>query len=60
MTMSEILYMILAFVMGMVLGLFFFGGLWITIKKAIATKIPAIWFFCQFCFTCNGGNVWFL
>jgi len=46
--MSEILYLILAFIEGIVLGLFFFGGLWFTIKKAVLAKTPAIWFFSSF------------
>jgi len=48
--MSEILYMILAFIAGIVLGTFFFGGLWFTVKKAITSKIPAIWFLGSFIF----------
>jgi len=48
MTMCEILSMILAITAGMALGMFFFGGLWFTIKKAINAKIPAIWFFISF------------
>lgn len=48
--MSEILYMILAFIVGMALGIFFFGGLWFTVKKAVTAKIPAIWFFSSFIF----------
>lgn len=48
MTMSDILYMILAFIAGMALGMFFFGGLWFTVKKAINAKTPAIWFFISF------------
>jgi F1F0 ATPase subunit 2 len=43
--MSEILYVILAFIAGLALGTFFFGGLWFTVKKAVTAKIPAIWFF---------------
>ena len=46
--MNEILYMILAFIAGMALGMFFFGGLWFTVKKAVTAKIPAIWFFVSF------------
>jgi len=46
--MSEILYMILAFIAGMALGMFFFGGLRFTVKKAITAKIPAIWIFGSF------------
>ena len=32
------------FVGGMVLGLVFFGGLWLTIRKALGSKTPALWF----------------
>jgi len=46
--MSEISYMTLAFISGMALGMFFFGGLWFTVKKAVTAKIPAIWFFGSF------------
>lgn len=45
MTMSEILFMILALIAGMALGFFFFFGLWFTVKKAVNSKIPAVWFF---------------
>jgi F1F0 ATPase subunit 2 len=48
MMMSEILYMILAFLVGTALGLFFFGGLWFTVIKAFGTKTPALWFFTSF------------
>lgn len=43
--MNEILLMILALIAGLALGTLFFGGLWFTVKKAVAAKIPAIWFF---------------
>jgi F1F0 ATPase subunit 2 len=48
MMMSDVLYMILAFIAGMALGIFFFGGLWFTVKKAVFAKIPALWFFTSF------------
>ena len=48
MTTSEILNLMLVFIAGMALGLFFFGGLWFTTKKAVEAKIPAIWFFISF------------
>ena len=48
--MSEILYMILAFIAGLALGTLFFGGLWFTVKKAVTAKIPAIWFFVSLLF----------
>jgi F1F0 ATPase subunit 2 len=43
--MNETLFMILAFIGGLTLGVLFFGGLWFTVKKAVSAKIPAIWFF---------------
>lgn len=43
--MSDILYLILAFIAGTALGLIFFGGLWFTVRKAIGAKTPALWFF---------------
>lgn len=43
--MSETLNWLLAFIGGIALGLFFFGGLWFTIKKGVNAKIPAMWFF---------------
>jgi F1F0 ATPase subunit 2 len=48
--MNNILYMTLAFIAGLALGIFFFGGLWFTVKKAITAKIPAIWFLGSFIF----------
>jgi F1F0 ATPase subunit 2 len=41
--MNEILFMILAFILGLALGLLFFGGLWFTIEKTINAKMPGIW-----------------
>lgn len=46
--MSETVSMIVAFVAGMVLGIIFFGGLWLTVKKAVIAKIPALWVFSSF------------
>lgn len=43
--MNEILNMIFVLVAGLVLGLFFFGGLWLTVKIAFTSKLPALWFF---------------
>jgi F1F0 ATPase subunit 2 len=36
--------MVLAFIAGIGLGTFFFGGLWFTVKKAVASKYAAVWF----------------
>lgn len=33
-----------ALVTGMLLGTFFFGGLWWTVRKGVASKHPALWF----------------
>jgi F1F0 ATPase subunit 2 len=42
--MSESLAVILAFVMGALLGTFFYGGLWWTIQKGVSSKQPALLF----------------
>jgi F1F0 ATPase subunit 2 len=46
--MSDFLFMILAFMAGLVLGTLFFGGLWLTVKAAFASRAPALWFFGSF------------
>lgn len=46
--MDEMLYMVLAFIGGLVLGTLFFGGLWLTVKKLITSKIPALLFLGSF------------
>ena len=46
--MNDTLYLLLAFIAGLALGTIFFGGLWLTVKKAFASKIPALWFFSSF------------
>ena len=33
-----------AFICGLPLGVFFFGGLWWTICRAVASNFPAVWF----------------
>ena len=42
--MSETSSVILAFLGGCVLGAMFFGGLWWTIRKGVASPLPALWF----------------
>jgi F1F0 ATPase subunit 2 len=34
----------LAFAAGLLLGMFFFGGLWWTVRKGVSSKQPALWF----------------
>ncbi len=46
--MNETLFMILAFIAGILLGILFFLGLWVTVKKVVKTKIPSIWVFVSF------------
>jgi F1F0 ATPase subunit 2 len=41
--MDKTIFMILAFIGGILLGTIFYGGLWFTVKKSIASKIPAFW-----------------
>ena len=35
----------LAFATGVLLGAFFFGGLWWTVRKGVASSRPELWFF---------------
>ena len=42
--MLETLTLVLAWVAGGVLGVMFFGGLWWTIRKGVASQRPALWF----------------
>jgi F1F0 ATPase subunit 2 len=44
MTMNEILTLPLALAAGILLGAFFFGGLWWTIRKSVSSARPAAWF----------------
>lgn len=48
--MTEIPYMILALIGGMLLGAIFFGGLWFTVKKIITSKTPALLMLSSFVF----------
>lgn len=40
--MNETLKMILIFIAGLALGTLFFGGLWLTVRKAVSSKKPAL------------------
>ena len=42
--MSDTLALALAFLAGALLGVFFFGGLWWTVQKGVASETPALWF----------------
>ena len=43
--MNDALFLVLAFVTGVLLGAIFFGGLWWTVRKGVSSKQPALWFF---------------
>jgi F1F0 ATPase subunit 2 len=43
--MNETLTLLLAWVAGGVLGVIFFGGLCWTVRKAVSSKRPVLWFF---------------
>lgn len=43
--MNEILTLAPAWMAGVALGVFFFGGLWWTVRKGLSSTQPALWFF---------------
>ena len=42
--MNETTGILAAALAGMLLGVFFFGGLWWTIRKTLSSRLPALWF----------------
>ncbi len=44
------IYLAAAFLGGLGLGAIFFGGLWLTIKKSVASRTPALWILISFFF----------
>jgi F1F0 ATPase subunit 2 len=42
--MSDTPALALALLAGALLGVFFFGGLWWTVQKGLASETPALWF----------------
>ncbi len=46
--MNEIIYLTLTFIAGAVLGTIFFGGLWLTVRKGLTAKVPALLFSISF------------
>jgi F1F0 ATPase subunit 2 len=42
--MSDSLALAVAFLAGALLGVFFFGGLWWTVRKGVVSERPALWF----------------
>jgi F1F0 ATPase subunit 2 len=45
--MTETLGQMLALLIGISLGAIFFGGLWWTIRRVLASNQPALWFLCS-------------
>ena len=45
MTMGELVPLALACAGGLLLGAMFFGGLWWTLRRGLASERPALWFF---------------
>jgi F1F0 ATPase subunit 2 len=43
--MNEWLILLVALVTGALLGALFFGGLWWTVRKSLASQRPALWIF---------------
>ncbi len=43
--MNEIWIWMLSAAVGMTLGVVFFGGLWWTVRRGVASPRPALWFF---------------
>ena len=46
--MSDILHLFFAYVLGLFLGGLFFAGLWFTVKKAVNSTMPLLWFLASF------------
>jgi F1F0 ATPase subunit 2 len=42
--MNEFLTLVMVLAAGLLLGAFFFGGLWWTVRKGASSKSPALWF----------------
>jgi len=42
--MAETMSLLAAFIGGLLLGSLFFGGLWWTVRKGLASPRPAVWF----------------
>ncbi len=42
--MNDSLWLVLAGLAGLLLGAIFFGGLWLTVRKGLTAKQPALWF----------------
>ncbi len=48
--MNEVLNIAFVFIVGLILGTIFFGGLWLTVKNAATSKMPGLLFLGSFIF----------
>jgi F1F0 ATPase subunit 2 len=48
--MTEFVYLTFPFIAGLILGVLFFGGLWLTVKKMVVARMPALLFLGSFVF----------
>lgn len=46
--MTETLLLLLAFPAGLLLGTFFYGGLWWTVQRGLASPRPHLWFMASY------------
>lgn len=46
--MTETWLLFLVFPGGLLLGIFFYGGLWWTVRKGLSSRRPALWFFTSY------------
>ena len=46
--MNDSKYMILALIVGFIIGTIFYYGLWFTIQKGVKSALPALWFLVSF------------
>jgi len=46
--MNELIHALTALAMGTLLGVIFFGGLWLTVKRGVVSKRPALVFIVSF------------
>ncbi len=46
--MNDVLILICVAAMGVLLGILFFGGLWLTVVNGLNSKNPALWFMLSF------------
>jgi F1F0 ATPase subunit 2 len=56
--MNETVILVLAGGAGVLLGAFFFGGLWWTVRRGLSSKRPAFWFLGSLLLRVIGTGCW--